>query len=199
MLRRRAYSFGGGQLGALGTGSLSPAMEAMPIELPCPPSKVSSGWGMSGALLQDGTLHVWGSYIRQRVALYAGFASKSFPTVVSALSAARITANSLTPEQVVLKRGELLKPADASFVDVDVCAALCLGVTSGGEVVAGGDNAHGQCGVGTSDRVVWPPRRVRNLGGKRVTQVSAGLHHALAPCRVMVKQESAGACLDIVH
>lgn len=69
--------------------------------------------------------------------------------------------------------------AGLRIVDISTGDSHCLALTHDCEVFAWGNNAMGQCGQGHSTSPVVRPRRVLNLDGVKIHQISAGTSHSV--------------------
>lgn len=66
-----------------------------------------------------------------------------------------------------------------NVTDVSLSNWHILALTKNNHVFAWGDNSSGQCGVGSEERQIFPPRRVMVDAEYEVKQVSAGVSHSL--------------------
>lgn len=69
-----------------------------------------------------------------------------------------------------------------NVVDISLKYNHILALTSSGEVYAWGDNEFGQCGLGSNEKIIRKPTRVRGLEAYHIRQISAGLNYSLIRC-----------------
>lgn len=70
----------------------------------------------------------------------------------------------------------------ASVTDISMNGPHILALTTNGELYAWGSNIMGECGVGSSDKRIDEPTRVRGTEDYHIRQISAGSFYSLLCC-----------------
>ena len=189
MARRAAYTFGRSVQGALGLDSTTTTTTTLKKTKDTVSKLVrisicdeghrkkdvltaDAGWGHTAFVDAKGGLHVSGRWQGFRKMAYLGAIDERYPRIARFVSRWMGDSN-FSPIPV--------KVPEIERCERVVCgAALTAVIDEDGQIWCGGDNNMGQCGTGSSsDDGVWPPEKVRNTIGHRVTSLALGLHHGL--------------------
>jgi len=168
---------GRGSFGALGQGSYEdvPADKPVPVHFATRDgssiTKISAGWGHSAVLSSDGDVFIHGQFLNFRDIAY----SSMFSRVSNMLKKFKPKSKQLRVNTPFKLNGEAM----GKCRDVAASAAMTAIIGEDGTLYAFGDNGHEQCGVGSSDSLVWPPEPVRNLVGAPASAVALGLNHGV--------------------
>jgi len=148
----KLYSWGSGDFGRLGHGDNLPHKSAKLVEILRDKDirKIACGERHSLALAADGALYSWGFGGDGQLG-HGNYQVQTLPALITAL------------------RGE-------HIIDVSCGNKHTAALTSGGDVYCWGDNSRGQLGLGDF-RKQHTPRRVMELQGKMVLQISCGAYH----------------------
>ena len=122
-------------------------------------------------LSEAGDVFLHGQFLNFRDISYTSL----FSTATSVLS----FFNPLSNSQKIKTPFQLNGPGLGQCRDVAGSAALTAVVAEDGSLFTFGDNLHNQAGTGSTDDLIWPPARVRNLHGVEVGSVALGANHGV--------------------
>ena len=148
----KVYSFGSGDFGRLGHGDNLPHKTAKLVEILRDKDvrKITCGERHTVALTAEGSIYSWG-YGGDGQLGHGDYQVQTLPALVTALRSEHI-------------------------VDIACGDKHTAAITSGGDLYTWGENSRGQLGLGDF-RKQHTPRRVMELQGKMVLQISCGAYH----------------------
>ncbi|KAF1371961.1 hypothetical protein PFLUV_G00276500 [Perca fluviatilis] len=130
---------------------------------------VAAGSFHSGAVTEDGGVHMWGDNGSGQCGL-SGLSTVPNPTPVALLDS-----DAASP------------PQTAPVLELACGAQHTLALSAQREVWAWGSG--GQLGLGAAAFPVWKPQKVEHLAGRHVLQVACGASHSLALVRCLSPQD----------
>ncbi|KAK3097022.1 hypothetical protein FSP39_005665 [Pinctada imbricata] len=154
---RTVWSFGGGDNGKLGHGDTNRQYKPKIVEAleGLYIRKVACGSQTSMALTSAGRLYIWGCG--------------------ASLGCGSLEYTAMRPRLL-----EDLHLCSKQILDIACGDSHILALTHENEVFAWGNNAMGQCGLGHAQSPITRPRKVIDLEGVSIHQISAGTSHSVA-------------------